>query len=339
MSNLLNFNERLKIEDEASMWVAKIDRTLTPAEENEFKTWVTSNPIHYKTFMAMAECWDKSETFHRFYLKNSNQIPVEKKKASVRRYAVAASLFFVVLIAGLVYKVYSPQAIDDTYKVIYSQSFVTHKKSSEEIRLPDGTKIKLNAGSIATLEYTSKIRKLELAAGEVYVEVAHETDRPFVVATGDRFIRAIGTAFNVEIMESQDVALIVVDGRVVIGSVDEQRNYLSGNTQTTVIAFGQQAILSKGKDIILAMSKSEIEQALAWKKDALVFDGQTLEQVLIELNRYTEQRIELENQDLADVKITGYFKVNNIEAFFSAIENNFGIHHRLEKDNRVVLYR
>jgi transmembrane sensor len=339
MTNILDFNDRFRIEDEASLWIARIDRKLTATEEDEFKVWITSDPCHYKIFMSMAEHWDRSEEFHLAYLKSENALHTRKIRSNFYRYSVAASLLLAVVISVVIFKAFAPGAIDDSHVVVYSQSFLTQRKSSEEISLPDGTRIKLNAGSKVKAEYTAKLRKLELASGEVYVEVAHETNRPFIVATGNRFIRAIGTAFNVEILPSENVELIVVDGRVVLGTVDENRDYLNNTTQKTVISHGQQAVLSKGKDTIVTKSKTEIEQALAWQQDALVFDGQTLAQVLVELNRYSAQRIELETQELADIRIAGYFKIDNMDSFFSAVENNFGILHRLDGERRIVLYR
>lgn len=71
MTNIININDRIKIEEEACQWVAKIDRQLTAAEEGEFKQWITLSAIHYKLFMGIAEHWDHTEVLKHF--KNVNR--------------------------------------------------------------------------------------------------------------------------------------------------------------------------------------------------------------------------------------------------------------------------
>src|SRR5690606_6789062 len=52
-----------------------------------------------------------------------------------------------------------------------------------EIKLADGSRIWLNAGSALNADMSANLRKLTLIAGEVLVSTAHGDARPFIVGT------------------------------------------------------------------------------------------------------------------------------------------------------------
>ncbi|CAM9971303.1 unnamed protein product, partial [Chrysoparadoxa australica] len=65
------------------------------------------------------------------------------------------------------------------------------------IKLSDGTMIKLNVGS--SLEYPESFnqtsRRVTLV-GEAYFDVAENTQKPFIIESGDLITEVIGTSFN-----------------------------------------------------------------------------------------------------------------------------------------------
>jgi transmembrane sensor len=338
MATIIDFNDRVKIEEAAAQWITKIDRTLSAAEEGDFKVWITSSATHYKTFMKMAEQWDRSESLRKFSPDLSGGQLVTRKRPTYRGYAAAACFFLVIILSFVTYQQWPLSTNVDAYRITYSQEFSTDTQSASEFQLPDGTRLKLNVRSKVTVSYSSKMRRVQLHEGELFVDVAHDLSRPLVVIVKDRFIKAVGTAFNVEFLNKESLEVIVTEGKVVFGLVSSATEVTSASTATTPLSSGQQAILGGLKDIVSDKSAEEIKQALAWKQGALIFNEQTLKEVLNEMHRYNDYDFVLKNADMESIKVTGYFKANNLQQFLAAMENNFGIHHKIENGSQIVLF-
>lgn len=63
--------------------------------------------------------------------------------------------------------------------------------------LADGSRLRLNARSAVDLHFNASQRLVVLRDGEVQVEVVAEPGRPFIVATGQGQVQALGTRFSV----------------------------------------------------------------------------------------------------------------------------------------------
>ena len=71
----------------------------------------------------------------------------------------------------------------------------------------------LNTDSELSVDYSGDNRIIHLSRGEVNFDVAKDPHRPFVVYAGDGLVWAVGTAFNVRLIEDS-VDLTVTEGRV-----------------------------------------------------------------------------------------------------------------------------
>src|SRR5262249_18438765 len=70
-----------------------------------------------------------------------------------------------------------------------------------------------------TARYT-KARRIELSAGEVYVEVAPRNEAPFVVQTPNRAVTALGTHFAVQ-AAAEGAGVVVTQGKVKVSGINE----------------------------------------------------------------------------------------------------------------------
>nr|WKN39030.1 FecR domain-containing protein [Tunicatimonas sp. TK19036] len=133
-------------------------------------------------------------------------------------------------------------------------------------RLPDGTKVWLNAES--SLEYPEKFSdtlRLVKLKGEAFFEVAKDRSKPFIVEADGTKTEALGTAFNINAYpENSSVTIALLEGKVRIED----------------IAHRQTAILSPGEEL-LATKETEhfdrrafdYEKAFGWKESILILDG------------------------------------------------------------------
>ncbi len=79
----------------------------------------------------------------------------------------------------------------------FNQLIVPNGKRST-LALEDGTKMWINAGSRVIYPNKFKKNKREIYVdGEVYMEVARDEERPFVVKTNMLDVQVLGTSFNV----------------------------------------------------------------------------------------------------------------------------------------------
>lgn len=88
----------------------------------------------------------------------------------------------------------------------------------EHIMLADGTKLWANAGTSVFYpdDFTGDEREIFIS-GEVYLEVAKNPDRPFIVNAGGTRIRVTGTKFNVKAYaEDGTVTTTLMEGGVVV---------------------------------------------------------------------------------------------------------------------------
>jgi len=73
---------------------------------------------------------------------------------------------------------------------------------------------------------------------------------------------------------------------------------------------------------------ADVERAHAQEPHDLdlgVAPGQPLADVLADVSRYSDIKIELADPSLADLPVGGAFRTDQIDAIFAALENNFGI--------------
>ena len=64
---------------------------------------------------------------------------------------------------------------------------------------------------------------------------------------------------------------------------------------------------------------------LAWRKGLIIFTGESLEQVIAEISRYTPVQIDILNPELRNIEIGGQVEVGDTDSMFKALEINFGL--------------
>ena len=114
-------------------------------------------------------------------------------------------------------------------------TLATDRGGQFQLILPDGTKVWLNSASSIRYPavFTGKQRRVSIT-GEVFFEVAHDAQHPFMVSTRHSDITVLGTRFNVMAYENEPaVSTTLLDGAVKVS--------LPGQQTTVVLRPGQQA--------------------------------------------------------------------------------------------------
>lgn len=104
--------------------------------------------------------------------------------------------------------------------------------------------------------------------------------------------------------------------------------------QSTVIHNDDQAPPEK----VTTHQQSEMSRKLSWREGRLVFAGESLQEVVQEVSRYTNVKIEVSDPSIKDIRIGGQFQVGETDALFDVLETGFGIRASHVNDNYVRLF-
>jgi transmembrane sensor len=202
----------------------------------------------------------------------------------------------------------------------------------------------LNTNSLVNLTYNAMQRVLVLERGEMSIEVAHDARRPLSVIAGWKVVRAVGTAFNVQIIDESQVELIVTEGAVMVVDDVEHRGSATavdpgrtvGSTPRTVMK-GERVLLGPDRETISKVSDSTLTAELSWRHGNLIFRGETLSEAIAEVSRYTPVKFEIADERLKQLRIGGLFKAGDVDGLLTTLKENFNIDSERLDAERVLL--
>ena len=83
---------------------------------------------------------------------------------------------------------------------------------------------------------------------------------------------------------------------------------------------GAQLVASRGAPS-WTVSQTDVAREVSWLRGYVVFQKARFGEVVAEMNRYSETKLVVDDEALADVPISGAFKAGDIEAFVHAYED------------------
>lgn len=330
MSNLLPFPNRTLALEEASTWLVKADRGLTPGEREEMQRWVDQSPLNRQALAEAVAIWDDvdmvSELAEIFPLERYAAHPHSAKAGPpfFRIGVAAAALLLVMTVGWLALDLRNPEAVADL-----PLGYGTELGQQTAVPLPDGSRVTLNTDSKVAIRFVASEREVVLERGEAYFEVAHDPDRPFRVRTAAGTVTAVGTAFSVRLRES-GIGVLVAEGVVTVaGGAD-------GGAGERVGA-GELATLDAAGVSLMPLTAVSLEAGLAWRRGMLIFNDEPLELALAEFSRYSPMQFVFADDSIRRIPVGGYFRVGDVEGLLLALEKNFQIRVERNRADRVVL--
>ena len=334
MTKVSQFCSKEQINEEASLWISRMDRGLNPEEKQRLVAWINQNNSHHEALMKMASLWDDLSVLNEL----SGIFPLEEKPRNrssfLTNIALAAS-FMIATVTGLNYALdINPLTIFQNGHESYSQTFQT--KLGEQVlhSLPDGSFLQLNTNTQVAVHYKNNQRRLTLIQGEANFDVAKDKSRPFIVEVGEQSFTALGTAFNIQKKNSQDIELIVTEGKVLISHTNDILAQVNRSNDSPVLDSLPGLLVTGGEKSVVEnntlttatkISPEQVQKNTAWQQGILIFDGDTLADALAEISRYNDTKFEVLDDEIASLKISGYFKAGDIDGLLSSLDFNFNI--------------
>ncbi len=171
------------------------------------------------------------------------------------------------------------------------------------IFLEDGSTVILNAESTLVFpsEFSPGERRVKLM-GEAYFEIAGDSERPFVVETGDLRIVAHGTKFNIRKYEDNgETYIALVDGNIEVSDMTGRRFF-----ETVALASGEGLVFNRQTGFV-KKDYFNLKEQTAWKDGILYFNDEDFRSVITRLERWYGVSIEPGNLVDEDWNFSGEY--------------------------------
>jgi transmembrane sensor len=309
------------IEQRASRWLAARDAgSITAEQAEEFNRWLEADIRHRVAYLRLESSWRRAEKL-RDLKPLDRAADADLLAQSTRRrwpLALAASVLLV-LIAGTW-----------AWQQHFSwQRFETQVGGFERIVLDDGSVIDLNTNSVVRVRLGDGQREVRLARGEGRFQVSPDARRPFTVEAAGAAVRAVGTAFTVRLHDSEQVDVLVSEGKVAVASERVQR--------TPPLGAGEAAVVLPDRVSVSRVEPQLLARRLAWTNGRLEFRGESVSEAVLEFNRYNRRKLLVAHPRIAALRVGGSFAATDPESFASALGSAFDVRVDLADEDHIVL--
>jgi transmembrane sensor len=272
--------------DQALDWLIVLG---SPDEEQtrQFHAWLDADPLNAQAFAKAQALWDGPQIAQCAQTLASRPAKVTvlgRLRPHWKPLATAA-----VLILGLFSFSNLPMRLQADHLTVVGER--------QRLQLEDGSKVLLNTNSAFSSKIDAQQRVARLYQGEAFFEV--EGKQPLEIDAGPVRVIVLDTTFAVRYLDG------VAQVQVQTGDVDLRAK--ADNAQVRLSAGESIRIGPNGFD---RPAKLDSATDLAWVQGRLVFENCPLNQVLAELRRYYPGWIINNNEALADVAVTGNYRLD-----------------------------
>jgi transmembrane sensor len=326
------------IREAAARWTVRRDRGLSATESIEFELWLATDPRHAVAIKRASGAWALLDR-----IPESTATPVLaasiRRRAFWKNFAIVGTLAAAAAIAFAIWIGRQPQATSATPVT----PVATRAVEPRQITLSDGSVVQLNGGSELAEQFTATERRVTLVRGEAHFNVTHNPTRPFIVRAGQVDVRAVGTAFNVN-LESAAVEVLVTDGVVTVNpSAEDSVHKAPFPNSVPHLARGQRALIAfapaapEQSVVVTTVSPEDIKRTLAWQEPLLRLGGATLAEIAVEFERRSGHRVIIPDASLAQLRFGGRFRADDVEGFANVLAVTLDVDVERAADGSLVL--
>jgi len=185
--------------------------------------------------------------------------------------------------------------------------------------LPDGSVVSLHTGSQITYpeKFSPNTRNVELK-GEAYFKVMHDKTKPFIVSSGEVSIEVLGTQFNVNTRTSSgNLEVVLTKGKVSV-------YYKSNPGDNVLLTPGEKAEINTEQKQITKSANTDVNY-MAWKTRVLVFDNETLGQVINTLQNVYQTPVQLAEPQMSGCRVTASFNDQSLQSVLEVLSKTLDL--------------
>jgi transmembrane sensor len=331
-----------KVEFEAALWVVRLERGLTAAEQDEFLDWLGSDPRHGEALTQQKAGWTRLNLLADWRpvhgAKPNRDLLAPTPSGAVSRCRRRAAWFIPGALAAAavvlgVFLARTEKPSDATAVAIAAGQIGLIERRT----LEDGSVVELNRGAELRVSFSAGERHIELSRGEAHFQVAKDPNRPFTVRAGTVTVRAVGTAFNVQ-RRTASVDVLVTEGTVDVRTPKPAHPGEREALEAARVEAGHRCVVSLASDsppAVIAVTPEDTARLLAWQPAVLDFAEAPLSAIIAEFNRRNVPfQISVDDPALADLPLSASLRSDNVEGFLQLLEGGFGI--EVERSGNVI---
>jgi transmembrane sensor len=291
-------------------------------EEALKQLWQNNSTADYDTDQAYsahklkyADEFQPAKQVHFFSKYKSRLLPV----AAITLIAMACSLWF-----------FMRETTQQNLMEIVSGSGIR-----KTVILPDGSKVWLNASSKIKFDASmnDKPTRSVYLSGEAFFDVTENKRKPFIIKTDKVAIKVLGTSFNVKAYTGEEnTETTLIEGMIEFNLLDrpEQKLILKPHEKLAVNELSksgfQKQNVKKNRQLVIESIKpvtignrKYIEET-SWTENKLVFENETLRELLPRLQRWYNVKIDVKDAQIMDYNFTGVLEKETLEEALSAMK-------------------
>jgi ferric-dicitrate binding protein FerR (iron transport regulator) len=256
------------------------------------------------------------------------------------RRALLATAAALVLVAGSLAVVLRSRHVGASVREV-----VTRPSQTAILELPDGSRITLAPASRLGLPADLGMPRVGSGRdvyleGEAYLEIKHDSRRPFRVHTAGAIVEDVGTAFVVTAYrETHGVQVAVASGQVALYEEPPVQGAARGATPALerpllALAQGDVALLAS-TGVATLTHHANLDPYVAWTQGNLAFDGTRLGDAVPQLERWYDVAIRLADSSLANRRLTATFRRESLTQVLELLALSLDL--RVEHQGSAVL--
>jgi len=299
---------------EASHWYVRLrEEEGDEAAQAEFAEWLHADPAHAKAWQSMCEtmeavgrtpaewrsCGLPGQVGRLRESRSANRAP--RRRAGI---AIGAAIAACALALAL-----------PTIGLHLRADHITAPGHVEQVRLADGSTVRLGPDSAIAVDYGDGGRTVRLLSGQAMFDVAHDEARPFRVRAGDVTATVLGTSFDVRMLGSV-TGIAVAHGHVRVEDASARP------TGAHDLHAGEWVRLDAGH----AAETGTIAPQLVggWQRGEALAENRTVGSMIDEIRPWFAGRIIVADAGLAGRRVTGIYNVRDPEQALAMIVRPHG---------------
>jgi len=296
---------------------------LSAEDEAAFQSWLAQSRAHRVAYWRQKAVWDNAQRLVALRPLGStyrSTSPSHSPRGAILKFAAAVITVGTICAGGAVY-LSGPSREGAVYS--------TPTGGRETITLFDGSQVELNTNTSLRVRQDSAQRTVVLEKGEAFFDIKHDPKRPFSVSVGGSRVVDLGTKFTVR----------NAPGEVKVSLLEGRADFEWANYGKPIVLVPGDVLVATAKTIKrFRKTKSELSTDLGWRRGLLTFYRTTLAEAAVEMNRYNERKIVVNDQEAANELIDGTFPTNDVDLFGRVAHSVLGLRVN-HKGSSVVITR
>jgi transmembrane sensor len=242
--------------------------------------------------------------------------------------------------------------------VVSENNISTKPGSKTQVKLPDGTVVYLNADSKLSYpdNFLGNTREVTLE-GEAFFEVTANKAKPFIIHSKTMDIKVLGTVFNVKAYPLENTAeASLIKGAIEITLKNRRNEKIMLKPNEKITVSNQPAPVPKNLpvpenktvkfeeplpiisvDQLVPDKNEHIIREIGWTKNKLMFRNETLESMIVTMERWYGRDIEIRTEKLKEKRFTANFTGESFMQVLIALQASSGFNIKRE-NNLIIIY-